>query len=201
MNARALTVGTALAVAAGTAIALAQAPAANTVDGLVSRAKETAGLEWAGTFMRLCIPPPPAARARRGAGERDTRSASHPGQRRVVRRARESRGQLLLPRNEGPQRLGARRQRRHHPVRSAVRLRGARRDRRRDAEARSRHQQGQVHGDFTRARRSRRRRAVPAGQDAGRAPRSTAVRTGTRSISRPTVPAASRSATWSAPMA
>ena len=61
MNARGLTVGTALAVAAGTAIALAQAPAANTVDGLVSRAKETAGLEWAGTFMRLCIPPPPAA--------------------------------------------------------------------------------------------------------------------------------------------
>jgi metallo-beta-lactamase class B len=61
MNARALIVGTALAVAAGTAIALAQAPAANTVDGLVSRAKETAGLEWAGTFMRLCIPPPPAA--------------------------------------------------------------------------------------------------------------------------------------------
>jgi len=31
------------------------------VDSLVSAAKSAAGLEWAGTFMRLCVPPPPAA--------------------------------------------------------------------------------------------------------------------------------------------
>jgi metallo-beta-lactamase class B len=31
------------------------------VDSYVSRAKAAAGTEWAGTFPRLCIPPPPAA--------------------------------------------------------------------------------------------------------------------------------------------
>jgi metallo-beta-lactamase class B len=61
MNSRILVVGTALAVALGTAIASTQAPASNTVAGLVSAAKEAAGLEWSGTFMRLCVPPPPAA--------------------------------------------------------------------------------------------------------------------------------------------
>src|SRR5262249_35333589 len=35
----------------------------NTVDGLVSAAKNAAGTDWAGTFLRLCIPPPPAAPA------------------------------------------------------------------------------------------------------------------------------------------
>jgi metallo-beta-lactamase class B len=34
-----------------------------TVDGLVSAAKNAAGLDWAGTFLRLCIPPPPAPAA------------------------------------------------------------------------------------------------------------------------------------------
>jgi metallo-beta-lactamase class B len=33
----------------------------NTVDGLVSAAKNAAGVDWSGTFLRLCIPPPPAA--------------------------------------------------------------------------------------------------------------------------------------------
>jgi metallo-beta-lactamase class B len=42
------------------AIAWAQAPAI-TVDGLLSAAKTAAGLDWAGTFLRLCIPPAPAA--------------------------------------------------------------------------------------------------------------------------------------------
>jgi metallo-beta-lactamase class B len=38
--------------------------APTTVDGLVSQAKNAAGLDWAGTFLRLCIqPPPPAAAA------------------------------------------------------------------------------------------------------------------------------------------
>ena len=41
-------------------IASAQtAPA--TVDGLVGAAKTAAGLDWSGTFLRLCIPPAPAA--------------------------------------------------------------------------------------------------------------------------------------------
>jgi metallo-beta-lactamase class B len=34
---------------------------ATTIDSYVAQAKAAAGLEWAGTFMRLCIPPPPAA--------------------------------------------------------------------------------------------------------------------------------------------
>src|SRR5262245_57752208 len=42
--------------------ASAQTPP-NTVDGLISAAKNAAGLEWAWTFLRLCIPPPPAAPA------------------------------------------------------------------------------------------------------------------------------------------
>jgi metallo-beta-lactamase class B len=62
-------------------IASAQTPPA-TVDGLVGAAKRAAGLDWAGTFLRLCIPPPPAAPAtgarvgtgavRRGTPSRET---------------------------------------------------------------------------------------------------------------------------------
>ncbi len=48
----------------------AQTPA--TVDGLVSAAKNAAGLEWSGTFLRLCVPsPPPGVNAQRG-GARGT---------------------------------------------------------------------------------------------------------------------------------
>jgi len=56
----------------------AQAPttAATTVDGYVSQAKVAAGTEWAGTFMRLCIPPPPtptnATAAPRGVPAKET---------------------------------------------------------------------------------------------------------------------------------
>ncbi len=39
------------------AIASAQAPA-RTVDGYISAAKVAAGTDWAGTFLRPCIPPP-----------------------------------------------------------------------------------------------------------------------------------------------
>lgn len=47
-----------LGVAAATAwMASAQAPPA-TVDGYLGRAKIAAGTDWAGTFLRLCIPPP-----------------------------------------------------------------------------------------------------------------------------------------------
>jgi len=65
MNSRAMVVGTALAVMAGTAIAFAQT--IPTVDGLVSTAKNAAGLDWAGTFLRLCVVPPPAAPRAAGA--------------------------------------------------------------------------------------------------------------------------------------
>jgi metallo-beta-lactamase class B len=60
MNLRAIIAGSALAVIAGTALTAAQTPPATTVNGLVSAAKQAAGLEWAGTFLRLCIAPPPA---------------------------------------------------------------------------------------------------------------------------------------------
>ena len=47
--------------------AMAQTTAAN-VDAYLSTAKSAAGTDWAGTFLRLCIPPPPPAGAGRGAG-------------------------------------------------------------------------------------------------------------------------------------
>src|SRR3989442_5930284 len=47
-------------LAAGIGVASAQT-LPTTVEGLVGAAKNAAGLEWSGTFLRLCIPPPPAA--------------------------------------------------------------------------------------------------------------------------------------------
>src|SRR5262245_29638136 len=38
-----------------------QAAGPQTVEAYQGRAKNEAGLEWAGTFLRLCIPPAPAA--------------------------------------------------------------------------------------------------------------------------------------------
>ena len=40
----------------------------NTVEGLQSAAKDAAGLEFPGTFMRLCVPPPPSPPGGRGGG-------------------------------------------------------------------------------------------------------------------------------------
>jgi len=65
MNARALIVGAALAATAGAGFPIAQTPAS--VDGLVAEARRSAGTEWAGTFLRLCVPSPPAAGRGRGA--------------------------------------------------------------------------------------------------------------------------------------
>jgi metallo-beta-lactamase class B len=62
MNARTISTCSALAVLAGIGLALAQTPAPTTVDGLVSAAKNAAGLEWPGTFLRLCVPPSPTGR-------------------------------------------------------------------------------------------------------------------------------------------
>jgi metallo-beta-lactamase class B len=59
MKTHSIALGACFAVLIGPGVAGAQAPAGN-VDGLVSAAKAAAGLEWSGTFMRLCIVPPPA---------------------------------------------------------------------------------------------------------------------------------------------
>lgn len=55
------------AIAASSQTASPGAPAS--IDGLVSAARSAAGLDWPGTFMRLCIVPAPAAGGGgRGAG-------------------------------------------------------------------------------------------------------------------------------------
>jgi len=56
-------IGVSVILAAVIGMASAQTQPA-TVDGLVGAAKNAAGLDWSGTFLRLCIPPPPAAPAR-----------------------------------------------------------------------------------------------------------------------------------------
>jgi metallo-beta-lactamase class B len=48
------------------------------VDGLVSSAKNAAGLEWPGTFLRLCIAPAPAAGRGGGAGAATAKPAGPP---------------------------------------------------------------------------------------------------------------------------
>ena len=48
-------------IAARSAVTAQTLPTA--VDDLLGAAKNAAGLEWPGTFLRLCIPPPPAAPA------------------------------------------------------------------------------------------------------------------------------------------
>jgi metallo-beta-lactamase class B len=60
MNARAIAGASVIAVVAGAGLASTQTQPAPTVDGLVSAAKVAAGLEWSGTFLRLCVVPPPA---------------------------------------------------------------------------------------------------------------------------------------------
>lgn len=50
-------------------MAFAQTPAP-TIDGLIGAAKNAAGTDWAGTFLRLCIPPPPAPARGAAAGNR-----------------------------------------------------------------------------------------------------------------------------------
>ena len=53
-------IGTVLAVIVGIGIASAQTLPPTSVDSLVSAARNAAGLDWPGTFLRLCIVPPPA---------------------------------------------------------------------------------------------------------------------------------------------
>src|SRR5690348_12655695 len=70
MNLRAIVGGTALAIVASVGLVSTQTQAPATVDGMVSAAKNAAGLEWAGTFMRLCVAPPPAEPRAAGATPR-----------------------------------------------------------------------------------------------------------------------------------
>jgi metallo-beta-lactamase class B len=65
MNARTLFVGAALAVTAGAGLTIAQTPAS--VDNLLSMARRSAGLDWPGTLVRLCVPLPAAGPGRGGA--------------------------------------------------------------------------------------------------------------------------------------
>ena len=68
--------GVAAMVVASVGSASAQS-SPTTIDGLVGAAKNAAGLDWAGTFLRLCVPPPPPAAAA-NAGARGARGATGP---------------------------------------------------------------------------------------------------------------------------
>jgi metallo-beta-lactamase class B len=71
MSSRALVVATAASVVLGGSLVSTQAP--QSIDGLMSAAKIAAGTDWPGTFLRLCVPPPPPApqaAGARGAGAR-----------------------------------------------------------------------------------------------------------------------------------
>jgi metallo-beta-lactamase class B len=66
MPASRLPVSVACAVLAATVAILAQAPAANTPEGLVLAAKRAAGQDYAGTFLRICVAPDNVATGARG---------------------------------------------------------------------------------------------------------------------------------------
>jgi metallo-beta-lactamase class B len=63
---------TALFVLATSATAQTPQPPASSTDTYVSAAKAAAGTDWSGTFLRLCIAPPPASDRRRAGGVRPT---------------------------------------------------------------------------------------------------------------------------------
>jgi metallo-beta-lactamase class B len=63
----------------GALIASMQTLPPTTVDGLVSAAKTAAGTDWPGTFLRLCIPPPPAPQRGRGAAAPGADAAARGG--------------------------------------------------------------------------------------------------------------------------
>jgi metallo-beta-lactamase class B len=73
---KALIAGAGLSVTLAAGLALAQTP--TSVDGLVSAAKLSAGLEWPGTFLRLCVVPPPAGGRGRGNPPANAKPAGPP---------------------------------------------------------------------------------------------------------------------------
>jgi metallo-beta-lactamase class B len=73
---KALIAGAGLSVTVAAGFALAQTP--TSVDGLVSAAKLSAGLEWPGTFLRLCVVPPPAGGRGRGNPPANAKPAGPP---------------------------------------------------------------------------------------------------------------------------
>ena len=75
MSSRPIIVAAIVFVVSAGRVALTQTPVP-TVDGLVSAAKNAAGLEWPGTVLRLCVPPPPASG--RGTGARGAAPNSAP---------------------------------------------------------------------------------------------------------------------------
>ena len=62
MKWQAVGIGTAVAVSVSVSVASTQTPEPTSIDGLVSAAKNAAGLDWSGIFLRLCVVPPPAGR-------------------------------------------------------------------------------------------------------------------------------------------
>jgi metallo-beta-lactamase class B len=79
MSSRALGIGTMLAVTAGMSFSAMQTLPSASVDGLVSAAKNAAGTDWPGTFLRLCIPPPPAPQTGRAGGTNGTAAGAGRG--------------------------------------------------------------------------------------------------------------------------
>jgi metallo-beta-lactamase class B len=71
MRSIAVTVGIAVVLTTGTGMAQSQNRAA-TIDGLLASAKIAAGLDWPGTFLRLCIPPALPGTTGSGPPPRDT---------------------------------------------------------------------------------------------------------------------------------
>ena len=65
MKLLAVSIAAAAVLAVGLGVASAQT-LPTTVDGFVGAAKNAAGLDWPGTFLRLCIPPPAATPAPAG---------------------------------------------------------------------------------------------------------------------------------------
>ena len=154
--------GTALALLAGSGLVRAQTTAPGTVDGLVSSAKAAAGLEWAGTFLRLCVVPPPAApgRARGAAAGPPAKDTWYAEPARVADNfyfiGTKIHSAWALVGSDGIIVLEA-----LFDYAAPDEIAGGLKN------ARPRHQQGQVHRHLARARRSRRRRAVSAGHDPG----------------------------------